>query len=96
MARRLVEELVVPEAQALDAQELRRRHGGGGMEDEVVQDRLDQPAAQAVERVPPRMVRLSSWVEEPATDEMSNTPSRPLPSTMVLSGLSPPNVTLCA
>src|SRR5262249_34047273 len=47
----LVEDLVMPEAQALEPEELGGGHGGPGVVDEVAQGGLDQPAAQAMERV---------------------------------------------
>jgi hypothetical protein len=51
----LVEQLVVPEAQAVEPEQLGGRDRGRGMEDEVVEGGLEQPAAQAVEGVARRV-----------------------------------------
>jgi len=52
VARRLVEDLVVPEADDPRVEELRRLHGDRGVPEDVVEVLVDEPRAEEVEDVP--------------------------------------------
>ncbi len=61
MVRRLIEDLIVPEAQASCPEQLRNRHRHLGREDDVVKPRIDQPRSEKMENYlvrPCKVVRL--------------------------------------
>lgn len=46
MSRRLIENLIMPEAELLQPQRLCTRHRGSGVEDQIMEDGIDKPRAQ--------------------------------------------------